>query len=115
MNAPQRTSIGYIPETPFSTDYHTSRYNGTNLANSASTSVMGFTGSGQINPKVSPSYPMQTQMPNAKHKMATVSFDPHVSYQNPSASHGNEYWSMNNSNAYAAQFFSVRKFHPLLQ
>ena len=116
MNASQGTSTGYIPETPYSIDYHTSKYNSTNYsstANSASTSVMGLTGSGQIDPKVSPSYPMQTQTPNAKPKMATVSFDPQVTYQNPPASNGNEYWSMNNPNAYAAQNFFGSQVSPV--
>ena len=30
MNASQGTSMGYIPETPYSTDYHTSKYKSTN-------------------------------------------------------------------------------------
>ena len=87
--------------------------NYSSTANSASTSVMGLTGSGQIDPKVSPGYPMQTQTPNAKPKMATVSFDPRVAYQNPPASNGNEYWSMNNPNAYAAQNFFGSQVSPV--
>ena len=56
---------------------------------------------------------MQRQTPNAKPKMATVSFDPRVAYRNPPASHGNEYWSMNNPNAYAARIFFGSQVSPV--